>query len=148
MSKELQHPWIFGLEIEEIGKIEGLGRWQSTCTRFFMRIKVQDGTPISGDGNLCSTCRCATIVRGRSLDEELVVCGALGLHGVQITFKVTSCSDYADRRLPSYMEMIQDAWILRPGSRKRPAGFVRSSEIQEEELFGLRSNPGRKRGKP
>jgi hypothetical protein len=113
-----------------------------------MRIKVQDGTPISSESSLCSTCRCATIVRGQSLDEELVLCSALGLHGVQITFKVTSCSDYADRRTPSYMEMIQEAWILRPGSRKRPAGFVRSSELQEEELFGLRSNPGWKRGKP
>jgi hypothetical protein len=113
-----------------------------------MHIKVQNGTPVGSESSLCSTCRCATIVRGRSLDEELVLCGALGLNGVQITFKVTSCSDYADRRIPSYMEMIQDAWILRPGSRKRPAGFVRSSEMQEEELFDFRSNPGRKRGKP
>src|SRR6478672_13278145 len=112
-----------------------------------MRIKVQDGTPISSESSLCATCRCSTIVRGRTLDEELVLCNALGLHGVQITFKVTSCSDYADRRVPSYMEMMQDAWILRPGSRKRPAGFVRSSELHEEELFDLRSNLGRKRVK-
>jgi len=113
-----------------------------------MRIKVHDGTPAGGDTSLCATCRCATIIRGRSLDEELVLCSALGLHGVQITFKVTSCSDYADRRTPSYLEMMQDAWILRPGSRKRPAGFVRSSELQEEELFELGPNLGRKRGKP
>lgn len=113
-----------------------------------MRIKVQDGTPISSESSLCSTCRCATIIRGRSLDEELVLCSALGLHGVQITFKVTSCSDFADRRTPSYLEMMQDAWILRPGSRKRPAGFVRSSDLRDEELFDLRSNLGRKGGKP
>lgn len=112
-----------------------------------MRIKVRDGTPINSDSNLCTTCRCSTIVRGRTLDEELVLCSALGLHGVQITFKVTSCSDYADRRTPSYLEMMQDAWILRPGSRKRPAGFVRSSDLQEEELFELTSNLGRKRGR-
>jgi hypothetical protein len=109
-----------------------------------MRIKVQDGTPISGERSLCCTCRCSTIIRGRSLDEELVFCSALGLHGVHITFKVTSCSDYADLRTPSYMEMIQDAWILRPGSRKRPAGFVRGSDLQQEELFDVRSNLGRK----
>ena len=113
-----------------------------------MRIKVRDGTPISSESSLCATCRCATIVRGRSLDEELVLCSALGLHGVQIRFKVTSCSDYADRRTPSYLEMMQDAWILRPGSRKRPAGFVRSSDLQEDELFDFKSNPGRTRGKP
>jgi len=102
-----------------------------------MRIKVQNGTPIASESSLCSTCRCATIIRGRSLDEELVLCSALGLHGVQITFKVTSCSDYADRRTPSYMEMMQDAWILRPGSKRRPAGFVRASELRDEEIGDL-----------
>jgi len=112
-----------------------------------MRIKIQNGTPISGESSLCSTCRCSTIVRGRTLDEELVLCSALGLHGVQITFKVTSCSDYADRRTPSYMEMMQDAWILQPGTRRRPAGFVRSSDLQEEDLLRLGPNLGRKRGK-
>lgn len=98
-----------------------------------MHIKVQDGTPIESESSLCATCRCSTIVRGRTLDEELVLCSAVRLRSVQITFKVTSCSDYADRRVPSYMEMMQDAWILRPGSRRRPAGFVRASELEEEE---------------
>jgi hypothetical protein len=104
-----------------------------------MHIKVQDGTPISSESSLCATCRCSTIVRGRSLDEEIVLCSALGVRGVQITFKVTFCSDYSDKRSPSYMEMVQEAWILHPGSRRRPAGFVRGSELQEEELFDLRS---------
>ena len=92
-----------------------------------MHIKVQDGTPIESESSLCVTCRCSTIVRGTTLNEELVVCSALGLKGVQITFKVTSCSDYADRRIPSYMEMVQDAWILQPGSRKT-AGRLRARE--------------------
>lgn len=109
-----------------------------------MHIKVRDGTTINGDSSLCSTCRSSTIVRGRTLDEELVVCSALGLRGVQITFKVTSCSEYADRNHPSYMEMMQDAWILQPASRKRRAGFVRASELQDEEVFELRSSLSRK----
>jgi hypothetical protein len=112
-----------------------------------MRIKIQDGTPVHSESSLCATCRCATIVRGRTLDEELVLCSALGLHGVQITFKVTSCSDYADRRTPSYMEMMQDAWILQPGSRRRPAGFVRGSELLDDDMLQLRPNIGRPRGK-
>ena len=49
-----------------------------------MHIKVQNGTPSGGESTLCATCRCSTIVRGRTLDEELVVCSALGLRGVQI----------------------------------------------------------------
>jgi hypothetical protein len=109
-----------------------------------MHIKIEGGTPAGGDHTLCSTCRCSTIIRGRSLEEELVICSALGLRGVQITFKVTFCSDYSDTRLPSYIEMMQDAWILQPGSRKRPAGFVRASEIPDEDGVSLRS-PGRKK---
>jgi hypothetical protein len=106
-----------------------------------MHLKVQNGTPVGGESSLCSTCRCSTIIRGQTLDEELVFCSALGLRGVQITFKVTFCSDYADARSPSYMEMIQDAWILRPGTRKRAAGFVRGSDLPQEELFDL--HPGK-----
>lgn len=104
-----------------------------------MHIKIQDGTPPGGDHTLCATCRCSTIIRGQSLEEELVICSALGLRGVQITFKVTFCSDYSDSRLPSYIEMMQDAWILQPGSRKRPAGFVRASEMPDEDAVSMRS---------
>jgi len=112
-----------------------------------MRIKVQDGTPIESERSLCTTCRCSTIVRGSTLDEELVLCSALGLRSVQITFKVTSCSDYADQRIPSYMEMMQDAWILRPGSKRRPAGFVRASDLKEEEAPEFCSSFTQKRRK-
>ena len=34
--------------------------------------KVQNGTAANSDTNLCATCRLSTIVRGRSLDEEIV----------------------------------------------------------------------------
>jgi hypothetical protein len=108
-----------------------------------MHFKVQNGTPSGSDSNLCITCRCSTIIRGRTLDEEIVLCSALGVRGVRITFKVTFCSDYTDKRSPSYMEMVQDAWILQPASKRRPAGFVRGSELPDEELFDLRSRVGR-----
>ena len=81
--------------------------WQITCSREVGATHAHqgsNGTPSGGESTLCATCRCSTIVRGRTLDEELVVCSALGLRGVQITFKVTFCSDYADMRQPSYME--------------------------------------------
>jgi hypothetical protein len=45
------------------------------------------------------------------------------------------------------MEMMQDAWILRPGSRRRPAGFVRGSELQEEEMLEFRTAVSGKRRK-
>ena len=102
-----------------------------------MRIKIHGGTPSDADSSLCHTCRHSRVTRGRKLDEEIVLCEASHLKTTQITFKVTSCSDYSDRRMPSYMEMMQDAWILRPGSKRRPAGFVRASELRDEEIGDL-----------
>jgi len=75
------------------------------------------------------------ITRGRRLDEELVFCDASHIRTTQITFKVTSCSDYSDQSLPTYFDLLQQAWILQPASRKRPAGFVRASDLRDEELL-------------
>ena len=99
-----------------------------------MRIKVYRGTvPNEGD-SLCNTCRYSRITRGRRLDEEIVFCDASHIKTTQITFKVTSCSDYSDQSLPTYFELMQQAWILQPESRKRPAGFVRASDLRDEEV--------------
>jgi hypothetical protein len=35
------------------------------------------------------------------------------------------------------MQMVQAAWILRPGSKKRPAGFIRGSDLRQEELADI-----------
>ena len=99
-----------------------------------MHIKIHDGTVSNSDSHLCRTCRLATITRGQTLDEELVQCHAASTQTTRITFKVTFCSSYSDVRQPSYMEMLQDAWILQPASKKRPAGFVRASDLREQEL--------------
>jgi hypothetical protein len=56
------------------------------------------------------------------------------LTATQITFKVTSCSGYSNQTEPTYYELMQQAWILQPGSRRRPSGFVRASELRDEEL--------------
>ena len=99
-----------------------------------MRIKVHRGTPINDGHTLCSTCRHSRVTRGRKLDEELTICGASHFKVVPITFQVTSCSGYDDQRLPTYFDLLQQAWILQPGSRRRPAGFVRASDLREEEF--------------
>jgi hypothetical protein len=38
-----------------------------------------------------------------------------------------------DYRVPTYFDLMQQAWILRPQSGKRPAGFVRASELRYED---------------
>ena len=105
-----------------------------------MRIKVHNGTVSTSESSLCNTCRHSTIIRGRSLDEEIVQCQAVAMRVTQVTFKVTFCSAYSDARLPTYVQMLEDAWILQPGSKKRPSGFVRSSELRDEELASIMTN--------
>jgi hypothetical protein len=98
-----------------------------------MRISINRGTPPNYAASLCDTCRHSHIVRGRTQDEELVFCD-LAMRSVQITFKVTSCSHYDDQRHASYLQLMHQAWILRPASRGRAAGFVPASELEDEEF--------------
>jgi hypothetical protein len=104
-----------------------------------MRVSVQGGTPRHDGHSLCDSCRWSRVIRGRTLEEEIVHCDASHMVPIRITFKVTSCSDYIDSRLPSYGELVQRAWILRPGTKRRPAGFVRGSELEERELARVMS---------
>jgi hypothetical protein len=99
-----------------------------------MRIKVHGGTPAQGDSSLCDTCRHSRIIRGRRLDEEIVLCDASHSGKTRITFKVTSCSDYIDHNVIGYFELLQQAWILQPASRQRRAGFVRATDLRDEEF--------------
>ena len=100
-----------------------------------MRTKVYDGTAKQERASLCETCRHSRIIRGRRLEDVLVFCALTSMSPVRITFKVTSCTDYADAREPGYHELVEKAWILRPGSRRRGAGFVRASDLELEERF-------------
>ena len=93
-------------------------------------MKIHGGTVLHGEQGLCATCRFATIVRGRTLDEEVVHCGSITTRGMRVPFKVTSCTSHSDVDQPTYMQLLEDAWILKPASKRRPAGFVKNSELQ------------------
>jgi len=93
-----------------------------------MRLKIQGGTATNGEATLCLTCRFATIIKGRSLSDEIVECGKLSDRS-RVTFPVTSCSAYADRRRAALHEMEEIAWILRSDPKKNTVGFVKASEL-------------------
>jgi hypothetical protein len=97
-------------------------------------MKVYGGTAPNGDRGLCASCRFATIVRGRSLDEEVVQCLSAATRGMRVTFKVTSCTAHSPIDQPTYIQLLADAWVLHPGTRRKPAGFVKYSEIKAEEV--------------
>jgi hypothetical protein len=100
-------------------------------------MRIYEGTPPQSEQSLCETCRHSTITRGRRFDEEIVRCDAVSMTTVVITFPVTTCSAYMDDQLPSYMELLEKAWILKPRDGKHPAGFIRASEMTFEERYKL-----------
>jgi hypothetical protein len=106
-----------------------------------MLVKVYGGTTVGEGESLCDTCRNSRIVRGRRLEEELVFCDAVCMRPIRITFKVTTCTDYIDDREPSYHELMQQAWILRPASKRREAGFVRAADLRGLEAARVFSDP-------
>ena len=102
-----------------------------------MHIKVRGGTIDHGQRPLCETCRWSTIVRGTKLNDEIVECAQLSYRNRRVTFPVTFCSDYKDRRQASLREMEEIAWVLRSDPHRSSVGFVRSSRLTDEERFVL-----------
>lgn len=67
----------------------------------------------------------------------MVHCRSLTTRGMRVPFKVTSCTSHSDINQPTYLQLLDEAWILRPGSRRRPAGFVKHSDLREEEARAI-----------
>lgn len=102
-----------------------------------MRLKIRGGTVNHGEPSLCLTCRFATVVKGRTLRDEIVECDKLSYGHNRITFPVTFCTGYADRRHASIREMEEIAWVLRSDPKKNEVGFVKASDLKPRERFIL-----------
>ena len=90
--------------------------------------KVYAGTPV-GNESRCDTCVHAKIIQGYAESERIVFCTDL-CEPLRIPFTVMQCSDYEDRRLPSYGDMKEMAWeINRTQSPVHKAGFVEVEEL-------------------
>ena len=102
-----------------------------------MRVKIRGGTVMHGDTPLCQTCRYATIVKGPTLGDEIIECANISRDRGRITFPVTYCTEYSDRRQPSLREMEGTAWILRSDPKRNQIGFVPASKLRERERYVL-----------
>jgi hypothetical protein len=94
-----------------------------------MRLKLQGGTARDDEAPLCLSCRPATVIRGRTLHDEIIDCRLLYGRSSRITFPVMSCSGYDDRRQATLRPLEQVAWVLRTG-RGRRIGFVPARELK------------------
>ena len=101
-----------------------------------MRLKIRGGTVNHDEPSLCLTCRFATVVKGQRLREEIVECSRLSDH-CRITFPVSFCTGYADRRHASIREMEEIAWVLRSDPRRNEIGFVEASKLKPKDRYVL-----------
>ena len=103
-----------------------------------MRVRVKGGTVQHDQPSLCSTCRHVVEMKGPTLSDHIVLCGRLRGAERAVPFAVMSCSDYEDRSQPSLYRMEEIAWVLRSDpSKSRIVGFVRASELSEDERHVL-----------
>lgn len=102
-----------------------------------MRVKIRGGTVVHGDAPLCQTCRFATIVRGPTLSDEIIECASLTYGRGRITFPVTYCSGYSDRRQASIRDMEDIAWVLRSDPKRNQIGFVPAAKLRERDRYVL-----------
>lgn len=102
-----------------------------------MPVKIRGGTANHGEPSLCLTCRWATVIKGIALREEVIECGQLSSDHNRITFPVTFCTGYVDRRRPSLREMEDMAWVLRSDPKRNQIGFVRAAELRLKDRFVL-----------
>lgn len=98
-----------------------------------MRVKIRGGTVTEGQPSLCYTCRYATVILGSRPSDEIIECSHLSDGHGRITFRVSSCSAYNDRRMPSLSDMEDIAWVLRSDAKRREIGFVRSRDLKPRE---------------
>jgi hypothetical protein len=90
-------------------------------------IRIRSGTP-QGAESLCNSCYWAHIQRGFAESEEVVLCAFLRL-ARPVPFKVSQCTDYNDKRIPSKRDMEDIAWIIRTKDVNRAVGFTSQKKV-------------------
>ena len=102
-------------------------------------IRPYGGTPRSCE-SLCDSCYWAHIQKGYAESEEVVFC-AFVRPARLVPFKVRTCTDYSDKRVPSKRDMEDIAWIIRTKDVNRRTGFAAGEEKTEEAIEELEIVP-------
>lgn len=93
-------------------------------------IKIHNGKSQPTE-SLCNSCYWGHIQRGFAVSEEVILCAFLRPARL-VPFKVSQCTDYNDKRVPSKSDMEEIAWIIRTKDVKRNVGFAKEAEIPSE----------------
>ena len=82
--------------------------------------------------SLCNSCYWAHMQRGFAESEEAILRAFLRQAHV-VAFKVSQCTDYSDKRVPSRRDMEEIAWIIRTKDVNRLVGFTKQSAGEQGE---------------
>ncbi len=96
-----------------------------------MAVIIRNGKPQSSEP-LCNSCYWAHIQRGFAESEETIFCAFLRPARI-VPFKVSQCTDYNDKRVPSKADMEEIAWIIRTKDVNRQVGFTKTAMDRENE---------------
>src|SRR5579864_7584509 len=94
-----------------------------------MTVIIRNGRP-QGTESLCNSCYWAHIQRGFADSEEIILCAFLRPARL-VPFKVSMCTDYNDKRVPSKSDMEEIAWIIRTKDVSRQVGFMKKNEVED-----------------
>jgi hypothetical protein len=84
------------------------------------------------EATLCQTFRWAQIVKGFPASEEVVYCRVFYRMN-RISFALSECPLYDDKRLASKTELEEIAWFLTTRQSGRRVGFVSAARCRELE---------------
>jgi len=96
-----------------------------------MSIVIRNGKPQTSE-SLCNSCYWAHIQRGFAESDEVILCAFLRPARL-VPFKVSQCTDYEDKRIPTRKDMEDIAWIIRTKDVNRQVGFTNDAEPEPEE---------------
>src|SRR5271168_1959486 len=121
------------LQLRRERRLEKQTETESQC----MSIIIRNGKPQVSE-SLCNSCYWAHIQRGFAESEEIILCAFLRPARL-VPFKVSQCTDYNDKRVPSKADMEEIAWIIRTKDVNRPVGFTKkeTNETEKEDELEL-----------
>jgi len=96
-----------------------------------MNVIIRNGRPQVTE-SLCNSCYWAHIQSGFAESEEIILCAFLRPARL-VPFKVSQCTDYNDKRVPSKADMEEIAWIIRTKDVNRHVGFTKDEVSAETE---------------
>ena len=97
-----------------------------------MSVIIRSGKPQVIE-SLCNSCYWSHIQRGFAESEEVILCAFLRPARL-VPFRVSMCTDYSDKRVPSKADMEEIAWIIRTKDVNRPVGFTKDEMHSNQEM--------------